>query len=53
MYYMCDTYHVNKGTALFDISITKQEFEDEARIYIYIYVVYIDQVLWCSDIFFI
>ena len=38
MYYMCDTYHVNKGTALFDISITKQEFEDEARIYIYIYI---------------
>jgi hypothetical protein len=38
VYYMCDTYHVNKGTALFDISITKQEFEDEARIYIYIYI---------------
>ena len=30
---MCDTYHVCKWSALFDISIPAHEFEDEAGIY--------------------
>jgi hypothetical protein len=32
---MCDTYHVCKWSALFDISIPAHEFEDEDRIYEY------------------